>query len=889
MGSQASWAMQAQPRSKAPKPHSKSAKTAETGSKGKAPPETTESVKVPAKPGKSTPDRSKSLRQQRHHKLGKPRAEVASSWSAEQSGAVRKEAACERDKEAAPMTLRNRLSKAPTPGSPKSGAASPVGSGQRDGVQAKQNKVTVGRRSEGKRSPQGSRSPTHIRTPAPVSGSAVIAGNSAAVASKEPRPTCAAEGTHHPVTPVAGQEVPAEQDPRPHSAAEPAPCAQQVPRISESPTIASVITPRETSKPSESRFTMAEGTRLRACNTPACEAYSSLLLASINSSVEPCESFSRYVCDGWSSSHDLTVSEDSIQAALDQIHRLAADSEVPACGQNAMQRATAFYLSCECVGRGECDELQKVKAALREAGIVWPHRAPSPSVVKTLLYTSMTLRWASVLDVQVVPRANQTLVYLRISTEFRALRSKFLEQLHSPGVRKRYFDVLRYYFKSKGDVVTNEGIVTFEHNHHVEVDIMNILSDGVRTESDVIFGDSDVYYVDQEVDREVWIDALRDYGVRVGESDEIVFKTDTPAFALNFVTMWDSDKEPDLHVFVSWCTVQVAALFANRLLQANFYGSPSKARVGHGVSCFSKTLLLVGDQALYAYRQIFLPYMLREMAEAIVVDVRHAMQRRVQRWSRHDTNLTVVRDWDSTSIALKYFNEESRGDESSEALQTRPPGADMGKSLVDNWRLVARAALSDPTTSRASGAIEKLQLYVLQNGSVPQGPDLSLLPYAFSFPYFNANAFAAVNYAGVGSLVAQGLTELFLDALSKSKADSALQTYLECMRNSSSSSLDRSKGALYMDPISLKTSLDAYRSSRDASSNNRVQGLEFLSSEQLFFVAACFTRCVGGDARSGSFAHAQCDATIKHVDEFARVFGCPPESPMNPAQRCKLF
>ncbi|XP_065300339.1 neprilysin-1-like [Dermacentor albipictus] len=213
----------------------------------------------------------------------------------------------------------------------------------------------------------------------------------------------------------------------------------------------------------------------------------------------------------------------------------------------------------------------------------------------------------------------------------------------------------------------------------------------------------------------------------------------------------------------------------------------------------------------------------------------------------------------------------------------------MGKSLVENWHLVPRAALSDPTASQASSAIEKLRLYVLQNGSVPQGPDLSLLPCAFSFPYFDAMAPAAFNYAGVGSLVAQGLSELFLDAQSKSKADSALETYRECMRDISSSSLERSNRALYMDPVSLKTSLDAYRSSGGASSYNPVQGLEFLSPEQLFFVAACFTRCVGGDARSGGFTHAQCDATFKHVDEFARAFRCPPESPMNPEQRCKLF
>ncbi|KAL1466797.1 hypothetical protein MTO96_026429 [Rhipicephalus appendiculatus] len=213
----------------------------------------------------------------------------------------------------------------------------------------------------------------------------------------------------------------------------------------------------------------------------------------------------------------------------------------------------------------------------------------------------------------------------------------------------------------------------------------------------------------------------------------------------------------------------------------------------------------------------------------------------------------------------------------------------MGKSLVDNWLLMWRASLSDTGARDLSRAIENLELYVFINSSVPHGPDMSLLPNAFNFPYFDEGATGAFNYAGVGSRVAQGLGELFLKAHFKSKLDPIIKTYLDCMQNSSLDSLGRSSWARYMEPVSLKTALDAYRAREGASGDRRVVGLEFLTPEQLFFVAACFTRCAGGSARYGGVAPAQCDATFRHVEEFADVFGCPPESPMNPAERCTLL
>ncbi|KAL1423459.1 hypothetical protein MTO96_021070 [Rhipicephalus appendiculatus] len=408
----------------------------------------------------------------------------------------------------------------------------------------------------------------------------------------------------------------------------------------------------------------------------ACEAYSKRLRASINTSVKPCDSFSRYVCDGWRSANDLSVSEDTIQSALNRLYRSLMDSEVPTTGQNAMERGIAFYLSCECVGRGECDELQKVKMALREAGIVWPRRVNHTGLLETLLYTSVRLHWASVLDIELRPSGNTTTVFLSIPTAFHKLKSHLVEYIQTPDARKSYFDVLVDNFENAGEDVDGD-VVTFEETRSLELNTTSALWNVSYTVKDAPFYEKLVYAV----------------------------------------------------------------------LQANFYGSPAKAKLGHGVSCYSKALLLVGEEALYAYRREFLPERLLQWAETIVLDVRQALERRVHRVTGYTENVTVVGDWNSTSIALKYFYEAgSKRTASTEAPQKKG-----------------------------------------ESGDRP------------------------------------------------------------------------------------------------------VVGLEFLSPEQLFFVAACFTRCDGGRTRDVKSAHAQCDATFRHVDEFADAFGCPPVSPMNPAERCTLL
>ncbi|XP_065309793.2 endothelin-converting enzyme 2-like [Dermacentor albipictus] len=637
------------------------------------------------------------------------------------------------------------------------------------------------------------------------------------------------------------------------------------------------------------------------CKTPACAQLSKRLLESINRSANPCDSFDGYVCDGWRSGHDISVHEDAFQSILGRLYREVRDMDVPKRGQNALQRAAAFYRSCERVGKGDGDELHLVQELLGQAGVVWPRRSPTNAdALQTMLATSVQLRWGAILAFEFSNVAGEGHVFVHMAEELNLLKWKSDEQLHSADSRRRYFEALRDQFapavdKSSAAYYDGDVFVTYEETQRLESEVLRHFFQMAPAKVTEKIPDGVMYGTVPRLTKERWKDDLRPYTSYLNVTGPLVFRTNARDLVLQLLTQWRDHGEQKMHLLLSWCAVQMAALFANQKLIVNFYGSKEKAEVAHGVSCFSKAFRLVGDQAFYGSSQQFLPVKMRPTAEDMTLGVRTAFRRRLERWEFYDDRVTVVQDWNSTTVVLKYFTDTSNhfvqsvGGKLEHVLEEE---MDMGESLVDNWSLAARASFQDPTSLRLSEDIEDLNTYTLvQSGE--QSPDFSLLPYAFAFPYFDGGATRALNYAGVASRMAEALSLLFLDAYdTQAQSAAALTEHFECMEGDASDILGRRDWARRMEPVSLKVALDAYNSAagaETAAGDRRLEGLEFLSQQQLFFAAACFTRCAGSGASPARRGEPQCDAAFRHVEEFAAAFGCPTGSPLNPEKRCHIL
>ncbi|XP_054922743.1 uncharacterized protein [Dermacentor andersoni] len=250
----------------------------------------------------------------------------------------------------------------------------------------------------------------------------------------------------------------------------------------------------------------------------------------------------------------------------------------------------------------------------------------------------------------------------------------------------------------------------------------------------------------------------------------------------------------------------------------------------------------------------------------------------------------------STQAVDRTSPESGRGSVGSGGVWSGQPVA-MGNSLVTNWRLAAAAARVASRSPQRAAVAESMQALVFHANL---GKDFLLLPYAFAYPLYDEDAARALNYAGMGSQVAQALGELFLAAYRSSSppAREPILEFMHCVQPDASSA--RQDESQMMQVLSFDVLFDTYTARAEAG-DKRLVGLEALTLPQLLFVAACYANCPGGGLPSPAFyiagvpdlwpgAEPPCDAMLRRTRHFARTFGCAPGKHMNTgADGCSLF
>ncbi|KAH7952011.1 hypothetical protein HPB52_016846 [Rhipicephalus sanguineus] len=497
------------------------------------------------------------------------------------------------------------------------------------------------------------------------------------------------------------------------------------------------------------------------CSTIECLVYGEQLTSSIDSSVPPCNNFTRFVCGGWRREHQLSVREELSERVIERMTRLVRAIAVPATDQNSVQRAAAVYRSCDNVLQGERDDVTVVKRALLEAGITWPSPNDNRDVVHTLLYSSLKLGWHVIL--RVMPRWSDQVVtsflvdpgeaFHFVIRRPRALNTDF----------QHYFESLRDIFLVPGsDVVTYEDVMRFENFFRDELTTAYY----ERTEYEDFPERTFLGLGDSR-----WIGVLNKLNVPVARRFQVL--TSGRRFVYTFFDLWDNHGETGTYGYVSWCTVQVAALYANRDLVLNYYGGSSRrAQAYHGAFCVSAAYAFSRYALFGSYSAEMIRGNMRKMAEDLTRAVGDSFLRRVARWRHFRRNIQVVSNWSSLSRAFRSFD-------IVQDLEFAPAGLDMTDSFVQNWRkstLVTRSA-DDSVLLAATNSLELFAVYAL-------GPhkDFQLLPAALSFPLFDTALTVPVVYAGFGASVAWALGLLFLAAYGSDPTTNATVAQLKNCR-----------------------------------------------------------------------------------------------------------
>ncbi|XP_075728795.1 neprilysin-11-like [Rhipicephalus microplus] len=138
-------------------------------------------------------------------------------------------------------------------------------------------------------------------------------------------------------------------------------------------------------------------------------------------------------------------------------------------------------------------------------------------------------------------------------------------------------------------------------------------------------------------------------------------------------------------------------------------------------------------------------------------------------------------------------------------------------------------------------------------------------------PVFRETLTDSVNYGSFGRLIAEVLIETFVRNPYISKP---------CNEAASNFTAALLRYAAVERPVKRAFQAQA-NNHRIAASDVRLLGFQDFSDEQTYFIAGCYLRC-------GS-AEESCAMPFRHNRWFSAAFGCPPNTPMNPEERCAFW
>lgn len=642
--------------------------------------------------------------------------------------------------------------------------------------------------------------------------------------------------------------------------------------------------------------------RTEPCRSYACGQFARNLLESMNRSFNPCYSFTRFVCDGWQQHHAHSVRTEIFMSALERLSRLTrnavdgttSDLQYGGSGRRDRtnrERIAALYRSCDAVVRDGRNEMPHVKKALAQAGVFWPVRSRTPDVLRTVLYLSEVLHWPAIVSIRAnddsasggrVSDVWRTTVVVREAHTFPRMLGR-QARLRTVNESRQFFDVLHANFASD-DRSSREG-VTFEQMRAVEERMLPPLSRAYRGVSHVEPKtlDDDVEAL---VNRSEWTAAVARHWAVAGHRGIRIVATN-PDFLRSFLALLRRYGESDTHLYVSWCAVRYAALFANMELVLNHYGADrSKALLNYGRACFAMTYTFIGDLvfALYDSDVVMRPNT-NINVHSLARDVRDAFVRRLTSSSSRPfaANTSFASRWQAVDSTLRLVDMPTDTSAEDVALP-----AEVSDSLVTNWlafwSLTRSPGYVAPRRSLSARPFQDCMFYTINETE----NDFVLSPFTLVLPFYDDGITAAVKYGGLGTQMGVASAELaFRFYRHLPDAEAALNESRSCLKFSSTSPASPASPDLLMAELaSVEAVLDAFVRSGHGE-DDRWLVTPQLSAVQVLLITWCFVKCPGREEPGGE--GDPCSDVLRHVPRFSQAFDCSPETVLNPTHKCSVF
>ncbi|KAL3227573.1 hypothetical protein MRX96_024121 [Rhipicephalus microplus] len=190
----------------------------------------------------------------------------------------------------------------------------------------------------------------------------------------------------------------------------------------------------------------------------------------------------------------------------------------------------------------------------------------------------------------------------------------------------------------------------------------------------------------------------------------------------------------------------------------------------------------------------------------------------------------------------------------------------MTSSFVRNWRNASRLrylADSNADVLDTVDAIMNSQLYTVKKGA----QDFVMLPFALTFPVYDAEMSVAIKYGTLGALLSRASAEIALDYYGRLDATKEhLDESRECFARDARTMSIAPRDDVMLEAVALEALRDARRSS----------------------ISWCLMKCASPPNERSADVDP-CSAPLRHLRRFSETFGCQPETSLNPVRKCRVF
>ncbi|XP_064476082.1 endothelin-converting enzyme 1-like [Ornithodoros turicata] len=608
------------------------------------------------------------------------------------------------------------------------------------------------------------------------------------------------------------------------------------------------------------------------CGSNACREYVQYLHESMNETIDPCENFYGYVCGRMQRAN--SVRQTAFMRFRERVIQKSR-ARTASMTQSAVEKAALFYQSCENVLKYNDDgELPQVKVILADAGITWPTPASTPDVLFTMLRLSSYWLWDTFITVKWVPRSGKLATPLSIGPSPHL--STLLRQRNAILRAKRYFDyfvIIYEAFKTSNKTAN----AAFDELGTIERDAVPMFE--ARLHSDKKKVETTIRrfnYTAPGISRERWFQGFKAHFYDLLASEPVVV-VEHVRFLRVIPLLIDKVGEVNLHLYLSWTVVQRLVLLGNSRLLVNYHGTLEAAKLNHRSFCYHLVQEKMGFAFLSPYvSSIYTPLVKNDIAN-IMNNICSTFDDLYRKSFDPSDSLRAAQQ--HTDAVLKYLDMFTEGNVDRYYANY----SSMTDKVVKNYKVSCDGARNSQRDGYVTLAHFRTPAETEFTFLDDNKGEFLLAPNVLELPYYDETVPVTIKYAAFGSFVAESLTKLLLHTYTEWHANSRskVRQTIDCVTRSNPS-LRRDHSDDLQNLIVAAATIHILLSAIEHSSSYE-EGTSIARTYRRFFVIWCYVLCdTGGDSEL-------CNGPLRHVDEFASVFGCAKNSSMRSELSCKVF